>query len=160
MRNEFAKCEIKTSVFSGRRSQAGNCCPNSQKLPRHGNHVGAYAGVVSQISPGAWEEKLTRLPRAVLCSHGQTPSHHSAVHAIHGFAVGHGQVSLPHHVRLRPCKTGALRMPRFGSSTRESHPARGSLAGNRRASDGCGAGPATGGREPNSSRRHHGATRP
>src|SRR5271157_4909871 len=25
MRNEFAKCEIKTSVFSGRKSQAGNC---------------------------------------------------------------------------------------------------------------------------------------
>jgi hypothetical protein len=26
MRNEFAKWEIKTSVFSGRKSQAGNCC--------------------------------------------------------------------------------------------------------------------------------------
>ena len=26
MRNEFAKCEIKTSVFSGRKPQAGNCC--------------------------------------------------------------------------------------------------------------------------------------
>src|SRR5271157_2211383 len=26
MRNEFAKWEIKTSVFSGRISQAGNCC--------------------------------------------------------------------------------------------------------------------------------------
>ena len=25
MRNEFAKCEIKTSVFSGRKPQAGNC---------------------------------------------------------------------------------------------------------------------------------------
>jgi len=25
MRNEFAKWEIKTSVFSGRKSQAGNC---------------------------------------------------------------------------------------------------------------------------------------
>ena len=24
--NEFAKCEIKTSVFSGRKPQAGNCC--------------------------------------------------------------------------------------------------------------------------------------
>ena len=24
MHNEFAKCEIKTSVFSGRKSQAGN----------------------------------------------------------------------------------------------------------------------------------------
>ena len=26
MHNEFAKCEIKTSVFSGRKSQAGNYC--------------------------------------------------------------------------------------------------------------------------------------
>ena len=26
MRNEFAKCEIKASVFSGRKPQAGNCC--------------------------------------------------------------------------------------------------------------------------------------
>src|SRR5271166_1719958 len=26
MHNEFAKCEIKTSVFSGRKSQVGNCC--------------------------------------------------------------------------------------------------------------------------------------
>ncbi len=26
MRSEFAKWEIKTSVFSGRKSQAGNCC--------------------------------------------------------------------------------------------------------------------------------------
>src|SRR5271157_413815 len=30
MRNEFAKCEIKTSVFSGRKSQAGNCCLQPQ----------------------------------------------------------------------------------------------------------------------------------
>src|SRR5208337_2433506 len=28
MHNEFAKCEIKTSVFSGRKSQVGNCCRN------------------------------------------------------------------------------------------------------------------------------------
>jgi len=31
MRNEFAKWEIKTSVFSGRKPQAGNCCWFSTK---------------------------------------------------------------------------------------------------------------------------------
>ena len=32
MRNEFAKWEIKTSVFSGRKPQAGNCCSVDQGI--------------------------------------------------------------------------------------------------------------------------------
>src|SRR5271165_3179360 len=38
MRNEFAKCEIKRSVFSGRKSQAGNYCTNCDDgvvVPEH-----------------------------------------------------------------------------------------------------------------------------
>src|SRR5271166_330711 len=36
MHNEFAKCEIKTSVFSGRKSQVGNCCLSSHGSPAKG----------------------------------------------------------------------------------------------------------------------------
>ncbi len=36
MRSEFAKWEIKTSVFSGRKSQAGNCCLPEELADRVG----------------------------------------------------------------------------------------------------------------------------
>ncbi len=59
MRNEFAKCEIKTSVFSGRKPQAGNCCVEydyvgKQSIPTTG---------LSPASPTAlWAAELDLTP--------------------------------------------------------------------------------------------------
>ncbi len=52
MRSEFAKWEIKTSVFSGRKSQAGNCWAEI-KMPRPSedrSNVG-WAGQFNNIGP-------------------------------------------------------------------------------------------------------------
>ena len=50
MHNEFAKCEIKTSVFSGRKSQAGNYCG-----------VGESAALFPPDLLGLREQDLSRL---------------------------------------------------------------------------------------------------
>ena len=47
MQNEFAKCEIKTSEFSGRKPRAGNYCPSTAFTFRQfQGHVTRFRGTV------------------------------------------------------------------------------------------------------------------